>query len=535
MARSLFNPNIQIGASTAYAPTLAAGAAQQTGALTIQDDLNALRGQVLRILDATQSGAWYDDIAVTANGKKRSVKQLNMGLDTIENKPVLDTVSVTTTVAVPAGQNYVVLKVASLQTPTQTAAVNLDTLGAVVAQSAYTAAAFEASELAQIPGSDAASPKNRATIIDATTKNVVETSTDDDIFGLLQLESTGADGAGFNDTSGGARLKISFVYFNGTSNSLVACTPADIGGKSIRYTYSTRYSFGNLPEDAFIRSGYVDQVAAVDVTLTRATANQAGAAIPANADVLWRVANNANFKVQNTTGSKDLFAVSPTVNGNAVVVNSDQFSISTTSPVTSTKGLSLGTAAQAINVGVSSAQIDTTGPLAIKTLGSNGLSLSGGSTIQFADGYAAASNWMTGGPLLSGGTTEWNTYRMAYGEASLFGAIIKAGQMGSHGIKTANVTATTIAAGAIITGNGSGANISQTLGDYSQTPNLNSNVKIYLNGALLSPGSSSSTTEDYYLVGDATKGEFAFTFPVRGGAQPDKIRMEIFQSAANNG
>ncbi len=532
MSRTLLNPSIQITNSTAYSSAATAGSTLETGALTIQDDLNGLRVQVSRLLDATQGGNWYDDVFTSATGAKRSVKQLNSGLSAIEAKPVLDSVSVTTAISVPAGQNYVVLSVSGAEAPTQTAAVALTSLGAVVAQSAYSGAAFAVNELAQITGSDAESPKNRAVVIDSATKNVIETG-DNDIFGLLQLEGTASDGAAFNDTVSGARLKVSFVYFNATTNTMVACPASDIGGHTIRYTYNTRYSFSTLPEDAFIRSGYVDQVAAIDVTLTRAATNQAGAGIPVNTDVLWRVANGVNFKVQNSSGSKDLLSITPTATGNGGQVSTDTFAFATTAPITSVKGASVATAAQGINIGVTTGQIDTTGPLALKSLGSNNLALSGGNSLTFTDSFETASNWVSGAVPLTSSTTDWNTYRSTYGETSIFGAIIKAGQMGSHGIKTANVTANTIPAGTVVTGNGSGANLSAVMGDYSATPNTASNVKVYLNGNLLSPGTSSSTTEDYYLTGDATKGELAFTFALRGGTSPDKLRIEYFQNPSD--
>lgn len=533
MSRTLLNPSIQITNSTAYSSTATAGSTLQTGALTIEDDLNAIRAQLSRVNDPTMAGNWYDDVYATADGKKRGLRQLNDGLAAIEDKSVLDSVSVTTAITVPQGQNYVILSVAGSETPTQAAAVAAGSLGAVVALSAYSGAAFAANELAQLTGSDAESPKNRAVVVDATTKNVIETG-DNDIFGLLQLESTTGDGATFNDTTGGARLKLSFVYFDAASNSMVPCPAADIAGKQVRYTYNTRYSFANLPEDAFVRSGYVDQVAAVDVTLTRAAINQAGAGIPVNTDVLWRVANGTNFKVQNSSGSKDLLAISPTASGNGAQVSTDSFAFNTTAPITSVKGASIATAAQGINLGVTTGQIDTTGPLAIKALGSNALALSGGSSLTFTDSYEAASNWVSGAVPLTASTTEWNSYRSAYGEASLFSAIVKAGQMGSHGVKTATVTAATIPANTIVTGNGSGANISAVMGDYSATPNPQSNVLVFLNGILMSPGTGPGTTEDYYLTGDATRGELAFTFALKGGSQPDKLRIQYFQTPADN-
>lgn len=527
MARTILNQSTQVGASVTYQAIPAPGSTLQTAALTTQDDFNSLRSQVNNILDNSGAGQWYDDLSSSSSGKKRGIKQLNNSLDAIESKAVLAMASLPASITVPSGQNYVVLSVASSQTPTQSAALNLTTLGAVVAQSAYSGTGFAVNELALIAGSNAQTPKNRCVVIDATTKAVLETS-DNDIFGLLQFESTGADGSAFNDTSAGARVKISFVYFNPTTNAVVACPATDIAGKSFRYSYDFRTTFGGLNEDAFLNPNFVDSVAAVDVTLTRATTNQAGVAIPTNTDVLWRVANGVNFKVQNNSGGKDLLAIMPSATGNAGTVATDTFGFTTTSPITSVKGASVATAAQALNLGVTTGQIDSAGPLTLKSTGNNALALAGGSTLTLVDGFEAASTWVSGAVPLASNTTDWSAYKLAYGEVSLLAGILKAGQMGSHSISTVNVTAATIPAGTTVTGAGSAANLSAALPNTSATPNPNSNIKIYLNGSLL------SVSDDYSFVSGTTTSDLTFTFALKGGTAPDKIKLECFQNPADN-
>lgn len=527
MARTILNQSTQVGASLTYQSNMTPGSTLQNAALTAQDDFNSLRSQISHILDVGGTGNWYDDLPATASGKKRGIKQLNSSLDAIENKTVLAMASLPAAITVPAGKNYVVLNVASAQTPTQSASVGPSTLGAIVAQSAYSGASFAANELALVAGSNAQTPKNRCVIIDSVTKAVLETS-DNDIFGLLQYESTGADGAAFNDTSAGARVKISFVYFDSVTNAVVACPAADIQNKTFRYSYGFRTTFGGLNEDAFLSPNFVDSVAAVDVTLTRATTNQAGTAIPVNTDVLWRVGDNVNFKIQTNSGAKDLLAVMPSASGNAGTIATDTFGFNTTSPVTSVKGASVGTAAQAINLGVTSGQIDTAGPLAIKASGSNALALSAGASLTFTDGFESASTWVGGAVPLASGSAEWNAYKAAYGEASLLLGIIKAGQMGSHAIHTAVVTAPTIASGTVVSGAGTTANLSVAFPNTSGTPNPNSNLKVYVNGILQNSG------DDFAFVANSTTSDLTFTYPLRGGSQPDRIKLEVFQNSSDN-
>lgn len=523
--RTLLNPSVQISSSTAYSTTTSPGVALQTGALSIQDDLNGLRSQVQLLLDASGQGHWYDDLSTSTTGQKRGVKQLNAGLSTIESKAIIATASLQTSITVPTGQNYVVLNVANGQAPTQAAAVLSTTFGTVVAQSAASGASFAANELTQVTGANPQAPKNRVSIVDGSTENVLQTQ-DRDIYGLLQFEGSGTDGAAFNDTVSGARVKISFVYFSTTSNSFVAVPAADIQGKSFRYLYPFRTTLAALSEDAFLNPSYVDNTSPIDITLSRATANQAGAGIAVNTDVLWRVGTSANFKVQNSSGSKDLFAISPGASSNAGVVSTDTFAFNTTSAITSIKGATLATGGQAINVGVATGQVDTTGPLTFRSYGFNPLALNSGGTMTFTDGYEAASTWTSPSIALSSSSSDWSAYKAAYGEASLLSGVLKAGQMGNHAVYVANVTAATIPAGTTVTGAGSGANISIAFPDNSATPRPATNTQVFVNGVWMTPG------DDYVLVAGSTTTDLQFTFALRGGTQPDKIKLQIFGNPA---
>jgi hypothetical protein len=532
MARTMLNPANQITASTVYAANGAAGATLQSGAIVIEDDLNAIRSQVSRLLDATLSGNWYDDVATTADGKKRSIKQLNTGLDTLETKTILARADNATGVPVPAGQNYVILTAASSQAPANNIAIALTTLGAVSAQSMLNATAFAANELTALAGSTSATPKNLVAIRDATTLQVIE-SGGYDVFGLLQAESTAADGAAFNDTSGGNRGKLSFVTINPATGTLQPASANDIGGHTVNYSYVLRGNLGNIPEQYFLGSGvFTDSIADTNVNLARATANTSGSPVPVNTDVLWRVANGVNFKVQNQSGSTDLFGITPNTSGNAAYFNTSTLAINTTSAVTSTKGISLATGGQAINLGVATGVIGTTGPLTLQSLGGSALAASSAGAITFADGNLASAGWTSTSLALSASTSDWTAYKTAFGEASILNGIVQAAQKASHTIKFAAVTALIIPAGTNVTGTGTSANIDSQLLNYSGTASYQTQQKIYINGNLMRPGSSSTdTSQDYYPGISSTNGDFRFTFPLRA---KDVLTQEIFQNPADN-
>jgi hypothetical protein len=75
----------------------------ESSATNIQDDLNAVRSQLNRILDASMTGGkWYDDVFTPVGGTKRGIKQVNVDLKDIEDKRLLFRTQVLTDITVPA-------------------------------------------------------------------------------------------------------------------------------------------------------------------------------------------------------------------------------------------------------------------------------------------------------------------------------------------------------------------------------------------------------------------------------------------------
>ena len=100
MSTNLIRQESQIRKSTTFDGTLAAGSTLETGAVSIEDDLNALRSQLTRLLKADGTPNWYDDVS-TVNSKKRGIYDLNFDLDDIEEKPFLFRTQVLTDITVP--------------------------------------------------------------------------------------------------------------------------------------------------------------------------------------------------------------------------------------------------------------------------------------------------------------------------------------------------------------------------------------------------------------------------------------------------
>ncbi|RYF12260.1 MAG: hypothetical protein EOO40_01685 [Deltaproteobacteria bacterium] len=532
MARTYIRPDTQIEASLNYLSSAPAGVTLQNTAVSIEDDLNALRVQVSRVLDASLGGNWYDDIATTQNGKKRSVKQLNNSLDGLETKTVLARLSSGSVVSVPTGQNYVVLSAATSQAPAQPLAIALTTLGAVTAQSALNGAAFSANELSVIAGTISSQPRNLCVVRDAATLQIIE-SNGFDIFALLQAESTATDGSNANDTSGGNRLKLSFVTINASTGNLQAAAAADIGGHSINFSYVYRNTLLNMPEQYFLGNAqYVDQIGDQNVTLSRAALNQGNMPVNLNSDIIWRIPAGNNYKFQTASGGTDLFSITPTATSNAAVFNTDTLAFNTTSPVTSVKGVQVASGGQQINIGLTPGAVSTAGNLTLATTGTSGaINTAASGAITWSDGYEAASTWTTGSLALSSSTAEWNSYKSYFGETSIMAGIVLAAQKASNITRWATITSLIVPAGTAISGAGTTPNLSVQLPSYYGTTNMVSNVLVWLNGTLMEQGASTTdTSADWYPV-NSSSGDIKFTFPLRRG---DKIAIKVEGNAADN-
>lgn len=93
MSRTFVRQATQIRTSDTYDDTLAAGSALESGAVSIEDDLNGLRSQVQKVIGVVN---WYDALA------GRSIAGLDTDLTDLEGKRVLCGVQMLTDVTVPA-------------------------------------------------------------------------------------------------------------------------------------------------------------------------------------------------------------------------------------------------------------------------------------------------------------------------------------------------------------------------------------------------------------------------------------------------
>lgn len=519
--------DVQIAPCVTVNDQMAPGAALVTGADSLQSELNAIRSQIGRIL-SLQSQSWTSDVVSDGSGTKRGLNAIGSSLYSIESKPLLARASVQTSINVPASQNYVILSVAGGQAPSQTIAIALTQLGAVVAQSSLSAAAFAAHETTSIAGSSATSPRNFCRVRLPSTGQQLE-SNDRDVNALIAVESTATDGGTFNDTSGGARVKLSFVSEDGSGN-LVAVPASVVGGQTIQYSYVLRQTFAQLPEQSFLGgSEFLDQAGDVDITVTRAVANQNGP-VTVGKNLLWQLSNGFNFKVQDQGGAKDLISIQASPGANAVVFNPDGVTFNTTTPPASKKGIIAGQTAQAINLGVTTGQIDTAGPLTVTATGSNGLTLKGGTTTNFQDGYQAGSTWAATGINLSSSSADWTAYKAAVGgEFSLLAGIAALAAKTTR-VKVEATVTQNIPAGTLITGYGTGANINKPLPDYSTlVSKIGTAVNFFYNGELIRIGTSAADNLDGYISGTPSKGELILNFPLRYSASSaDYITVEAF-------
>ena len=398
----------QLEKSLTYDDTITPSLANyETTPVDVEDDFNSLRSQVQNILNrdgvSFPTGNWYDNINTTTSGKSRGVSALNTDLAFIEEKKVLCRAQVLTDVSVTASQNWEILSVAGSEAPTHVAARVSTTNGAVVAISAFSGAGFNVHELVEVAGANAISPKNLVLVRDSTTFQPIQ-SGGRDIYGLLQNESTGTDGAAFNDTSGGNRVKISFVRTNTAGNDLEACPVADIAGKTINYSYVFRTDFENVDEDCFLANGtFTDLTASTDVTRQNAYTNQgttivttsANATVDLGLTFLWEIGDNASatlFRVTEGSGAGTstvlLGSDVDVYDNNAVDVNFNN-------------GIQVDVGSNTINIGITADQIDFTGN-AVVTSGS-------GSTVTVRSTAANLNlNTVTSGNVVSSSAGAWD-------------------------------------------------------------------------------------------------------------------------------
>ena len=284
-----FLRSTQIRQSDSYSDALEAGSELQSGSTSVESDLNALRSQMKRALGTAD---WYTAPVASIDGLRTDLSEL-------EDQKVLARVAVLVDVAVSGGANHVLLTAA--QAPSINAAIAAGVDGAICAQSANSGGGFAAHELIEVAGANAIDPKNLIIIRDATTGAPI-TSSDRDVFGLLQVSSAQGDDAAFSNSSS----KISFVRLNSALDDLEACPTGDIGGKTINYQYPRRLRLDDMPEEFWLNGhSFTDHTTQVDVTAQRAYDNQGDTPVELSTDAVldlsaagsWSIRDNANALV----------------------------------------------------------------------------------------------------------------------------------------------------------------------------------------------------------------------------------------------
>jgi hypothetical protein len=501
MARTFIRQESQIRPSFTYDDTLASGITLQTGAASIEGDLNSLRSQTKRVLGTTN---WYDALS------GRSLATLSTDLADIEGKKLLRRVQVLTDVAVTAAQNWEILVVASSETPTQVAAVAPTQNGAVVAQSALNGAGFDVHELIEVAGQNAISPKNLCLVRDATTLQKLQ-SGGRDIFALLQYESTGVDGAAFDDTSAGNRVKLSFVIVNPAGDDLIACPVVDIAGKTINYSYVSRYNFDAVLEDSYIspEAAFVDQSASVDVTRQNAYNNQGTTPVELTTDADLDLAASVAWSIRDAANADLLHVVEGSGGGTTELQIGTDVDVFNVDAVlndfrTGVRANTAGT--RPVYVGVNDGVVESS---------SGDLRVLGAGELYLDDGNQTGSTWaQTAGIKLSDTTAEWDAFETAFGEVSLLSAITTAYTSASETKTFANVTADVNADVNVSLADG---NLDTALPDMS-TGSFLQDYDVFVNGELMRPGADASANNDYYPgTSLVTAAQLKFEFKLKTG------------------
>jgi hypothetical protein len=511
MPRSFQHPDTQISNTDLYLDNLTMGSSLESGAATLQDDLNAARTVLKHLSGLTK---WYTD-----RGSVRSINTLDTDLSAIEDKPLLFRAQVLTDVTVTALQNWEVLVVADSETPTVQAAVGVvTTSGAVVAAAATDFATVHS--LNEVAGVSALSPQNLCLVRDAATLDSI-TSGGREVFALLQSESATNPHTIDDDAH---RVKLSFVRANSAGDDLEACPVADIAGKSINYSYVRRIDFLACPQTAFLAGAFIDQVASVDVTLNNAIDNQTGPATQVQS-IEWRISDTYTLNFTTSDGARTLLGLGPAAGGDVVQLNLDTLDINNTASVDLLNGAVFDSGGTAISVGVTAGEVSSAGKLDLISGSTFDINLLAADELTFSDGYKAGSGFGTT-LTLADSSTEWDNFETAFGEVSLLNAIVQASNTSQRAYYAATVTED-IPANTNVTGEGSSPNIDVQIGDYSALTDAQfvTHVAVYVEGQRQRGGADAAANHDVYPGTSKAHGDLKFEYDLKTG---DNIIVELY-------
>lgn len=538
MSRTFIRQDTQIRNSDVYDDTTPpTEAAYETNPTHIETDLNNLRSQIQNFLNRDgagfPAGNWYDDLTAPSTleaGTQRGIDSLNDALHLIEKKRVLKCIFGLNSISIAsAGDTFDVLGTGELPGNTTAAVGAVTTLGTVVAAHTGT---FGTHALDEVGGSTAISPKNLVEIVDAATRDPI-LDAGDKIYGLLQSEDA-TDGHTITDATT-TRVQLSFVKLNGTGDDLIAIASGAMDGVSYDYCYNERVRLEDLNEADFLGGASIDVPAGATVTRQVAYDNQGTTPVDLTTNaVLDLEGAGLSWTVRDDLEAALFSIVEGSAGGTSQVnIHSgvDEFDVDA-AVNDFANGVTMDSAGTAINVGVTTAQIDAAASLTLaSTGGASDLFLSAGNEMYFDDTNQTGSTWaQTAGIKLSETTAEWDNFETAFGgEVSLLNAIVQAKNSSSR-TKGVAVVTSTANAGVNVTG---GTNLDASLPDYSGVTSFEDEVDVYLNGVLLRGDNSTTGANDHDVYpGDTpANGDLKFEFTVKAtGSSPDVITMIVYGS-----
>lgn len=483
-------------------------AAREASAVTQEDLQEGVLSQLKRVLVGDDAGGWDQDFIA---GGVRSLKQLDVDLEAVDRIIVRPRrTQVQAGLAVPAGQNWVVLSAAASTTPTPAITLGPASEGAVSVRLAT--GEFDANRLTA-PVEDGI--RVLLDLVDAATgEDINDAVKNQPIRGILQVKDSATDGQPFDDALNQAQL--SFVVTNPATLALEPADVASIAGKTVRYAFAQRQRFRSIPTAGFLidGAGFVDGAASVDVTRQNAYELGPTAAVAPlkphrtdlgqdGAEVAWRIAGvNALRLLRDDSVAGDLLEATI-----------DRLDINNTQPADFQKGLKVNTADGGIDVGVSPGKIARlAGSLEIESTGGS-LTLDGaGGELALADSrvvspiaFSSAGNAAFLGPLA--------------GQPSLLAAINKAATIGGVDLRVGlrEHSGATVPPGNNVAGGGffdfTAAGI--FFFDETNVPSTR-NTFLFVNGVLERNGEP-ATPHDVRLGTSPASGDLIFSHPILPG------------------
>ena len=520
--RTFLSQKHQIFASTDFddAKTVSPS---MTGSVTLEEDLNNIRTQIRQILWANVSGAWYDAVTAPSGGlSSRGLNTLGQDLTDLEQKRFLYRVTCPNVVVVHSSSNFALLS-ASVNTPSDYVAMGVTTQsGSIVAQLSASAD-YNHNVLTYVSGTQLARPKNLVIVRDAYSGETIQDTTlgNKDIYGLLQIENAGTNGAAFDDSTNKTQISFVVEYPSGT---LVPATTNVIGGKHVLYSYVRRVALDDIPEDAYLSDSiFLDAIwtsassgGGTSTTRSQAYDNQGTTPVELVNNAFLDLATGINWSVRDNLNA-NLFVVeeaSATSNTKVrIASDTDYFEVSA-SINSFLQGARFDSGGTEIRVG------DQAGT--IETLTNYSLLISGGNNLQFADGHMLSGTYSP--VALASGSGDWSGFHAMFGPGeTILGAFTQLSQSISSSVNRVKYIAGVSSDVSADTNITFGSNLDAQLGNYSNK-GFATDMNHYLNGNLLNPGDATNTNDVY--PGDVpSTGDLKFPYQIMSGSI---ITMEIF-------